>query len=354
MDLWAFEDDLDLPEDSPKGRNEDSPRGPAKVIPSPRERQGGPAAPRESEERQVPKTPTGGEDRIRMNVNKLRNPSRPAGNTTSQATPERDFEELDNWDDTSVEPEIGELPRVIELELHESFISPKPMVEMPVPPEPVTVPDPEPEMEPVEVAPSVADTQDEFSPVQRENATPISLRPHLGLTKIERIGLIALVVMLIAAAVSFLAISLNRLPTETSGEHELDFPIQGKLVSVQSAITYWRKPVTTGSDADTVRRDTQLLPVIEVETTGGPAALRVLFRNDERTVIGDAVTRAVESGGTLKIPATAGFDDFGMHAAYRTGECPPWTIEVFEAPSVSAASDDFKKIFEIQISTDRR
>ena len=44
----------------------------------------------------------------------------------------------------------------------------------------------------------------------------------------------------------------------------------------------------------------------------------------------------------------------GMHAAYRTGESEPWTVQVFEGPSRNADRKDFSKILETQISTDRR
>jgi hypothetical protein len=43
-----------------------------------------------------------------------------------------------------------------------------------------------------------------------------------------------------------------------------------------------------------------------------------------------------------------------MHAAYRTGQSKPWTIQVLEGPSETAANAEFKKLFEINISTDRR
>jgi hypothetical protein len=43
-----------------------------------------------------------------------------------------------------------------------------------------------------------------------------------------------------------------------------------------------------------------------------------------------------------------------MHAAYRTGGSKPWTIEVFEAPSETTPGKDFKRLFEMNISTDRR
>ena len=56
----------------------------------------------------------------------------------------------------------------------------------------------------------------------------------------------------------------------------------------------------------------------------------------------------------LVIPATAGFDDIGMHAAYRTGGTKPWTVEIYEAPSENASGKEFTKLFETHISTDRR
>ena len=94
--------------------------------------------------------------------------------------------------------------------------------------------------------------------------------------------------------------------------------------------------------------------MLELKVSGGPAMLRVHFRNEDHSVVGDAVTYTVKQGGKVQIPATAGFDDPGMHAAYRTGQSKPWTIEVFEASSDDASGSDFKKLFEMNISTDRR
>jgi hypothetical protein len=56
----------------------------------------------------------------------------------------------------------------------------------------------------------------------------------------------------------------------------------------------------------------------------------------------------------LQVASTAGFDDVGMHAAYRTGQTQAWSIEVREASSVTAANEEFKKLIEIPISTVRR
>ena len=54
------------------------------------------------------------------------------------------------------------------------------------------------------------------------------------------------------------------------------------------------------------------------------------------------------------LAATAGFEDIGMHAAYRTGQSKSWSVEVREAPSEDSPVQDFKKLFEMSISTDRR
>lgn len=355
MDLWDFEDDIESPEGSSDPVKEPV-RSAGKDIPSPRERQA-PNTPRERNESSVPKTPTGGEDRIRMNISKSRGRTGPSGAAAGQSKPESDFDELEGWDDAvpppQPEPEFDELP--VESSLDEPHVGGKVVPNLQ--PMPVDSPS-EAEREIVVKTESVpelptAEADDEFSPVVRENATPISLRPHLGLSGFERIGLIALAVLLVLVAGGIFLFSLNRLPTESKRVQANDFPIKGAHLTISSAESYWRAPITDGPEADTFRRETQLLPVLEMALSGGPAAIRVLFRNEDHIVVGDAVTRTVR-GGTVKIAATAGFDDIGMHAAYRTGESKPWTIEVFEAPTEETTGKDFKKLFEINISTDRR
>jgi hypothetical protein len=199
-----------------------------------------------------------------------------------------------------------------------------------------------------------AEEEDEFSPPKRPDAKPLPLRPHLRLSHVERLGMIALTALLLLGGIFAYFQSIRKLPTESARAGTGDFPIKGSMITVDSATSYWRPPVGEGPETETFRRGTELLPVLVLKVAGGRAAIRVLFRNDERVVIGDAVTHTIQSAGTLEIPATAGFDDIGMHAAYRTGGGKPWTIEVFEAASETASGRDFKRLFEINISTDRR
>jgi hypothetical protein len=288
--------------------------------------------------------PSNGGERIQMNVSK----SRPSGQSSPLPTrlsrTESEFDDLEHWDDVPKGPQITDLPAAPELVLKTA--SPEP-VEIPAPESAVVV-------TPVSSEPVPESEDDEFYPVKRDDAKPLSLHPHLRLSKVERIGLIALLVLLATGGLATVVFSLMRLPTESSRTKTNDFPIKGAMVEVESAISYWRAPITEGSSPETVRRGTKLLPVLELQVRGDSGAVRVLFRDEERTAVGDAVTKAVRGAGTLVIPATAGFDDLGMHAAYRTGGSKPWTIEVFEAASEASPGKDFKRLFEMNISTDRR
>ncbi len=343
-DLWDLDDDLVMPDD-PAPTRPDVIRG-SRELPAPREkRKTGDGETEEGGGR----LPAPGKDRIRLNVGKVRQSERDQGEG-SRGAPDGDFDELDDWEDVPSAPEIGDLPEV------------SPVGEAPVTvPEPESAPaveDPEETAEPsagetAESAPAPVE-DDEFSPVAAPGAQPVSLRPRLGLSSLERAGLIALVVLLLVVAVTAYVFSVSRLPRETVRASETDFPIKGAMVSVKSATSYWRAPITDGANPDTFRRGTRLLPVLDIDIESGSGAIRVLFRNADRLVVGDAVTRSVRPGARLSVPATAGFDDAGMYAAYRTGDSKPWTIEVYEAAAEDAAGRDFKKVFEMNVSTDQR
>ena len=130
--------------------------------------------------------------------------------------------------------------------------------------------------------------------------------------------------------------------------------MQGQRVTVQTASSYWRDVISTGADPDVVRRGTKLLPVLEMGCKGGPAVLRVIFRDEYGISMGDTINRTVTDGGLLVIAATAGFEEIGMHAAYRTGDSKPWTIEVYEGDVGNESANGFRKLFEMDISTERR
>lgn len=318
QDLWAFDDIDPLEEKAPEAPSKSAESG----IPVPRD-------PDKTTTRQLRdqtlSKPAGNHESVRVNVSKNRPKIIPAS-TTGQSQPGSEFDDLDHWD----EPEAA-----------------RPVVE--TPPEPAatpTAPTPPANAE----TPPPADPLDELSPPVRDNATPVSLRPRLNLTKLERVGLMALAVLLLIGGAMVFLNTIHRLPTDSGRVKANDFPIRGGHLTIVSADSFWRAPKA----ADTARRGTQLIPVVDLTTSGGPGAIRVFFRNSDGEVIGDAVTRFLKSDGKLQVAATAGFDDVGMHAAYRTGDNKPWTIEVLEAATENAPGPEFKKLFEMSVSADRR
>lgn len=185
---------------------------------------------------------------------------------------------------------------------------------------------------------------------------PIDTRPlreRFVFTKIEKAGLAVLAAALVGTGIFLLTSSFGHIPTRSESAEQPNYPIKGKLIRVLNADTYWREPIRSGPNVETVRMETQLIPVLRLELDGGPCAIRAFFRDDKGEFVGDGVT-STASTGTLEIAATAGFDDLGAHAAYRTGETRAWKIEIFEAQSVDSSRQDFKKILELPISNDRR
>jgi hypothetical protein len=334
LDLWAF-DEIEPVEEKPV---KPPSRSSSSDIPAPREARKKKAP---EPEAPFPEKTLGSRNSIQVNVSsKDPRPKSQSTGAPMKSKPGDDFDDLDHWDEPDsvaplpeIEPEIPSEPAVPKESVVESV---------------------EPEITPPVVAAVIAGDVDEFSPVVPENATPISLVPHLGLSKVERIGLWALLgVLLIGGGILYFA-TIHRLPTETVRVRQGDFPVKGRHLTILSADTFWRAPIMEGPNVETFRRGTQLLPVVTLAASGGPAAVRLFFRNEDGLVMGDAVTRTIQSGVPLEIAATAGFEDVGMHAAYRTGQSKPWTIEVFEAPAATSPNPDFKKLFEIDISTDRR
>ena len=163
----------------------------------------------------------------------------------------------------------------------------------------------------------------------------------------EYCGLALLLGLLTAGGVAIYYYTLHRLPIKSPYAVANKFPVQGEHLAIVSASSFWRAP----GPGDTARRGTQLLPVLAFKSTGGPASIRVLFRDGNGILIGDAVTQPMKDGAEVEISATAGFEDRGMHAGYRTGQEPPWTIEICEAAPGKFTGADFKTVLTLPVST---
>ena len=346
-DLWDF-DDID-PHDEPP------------VIDAPKPDRAGIPAPRDTENvagetvkapdfsaSPSPRQENAGGDSVSVNISTRSRDFR--GNKpviglpppSSHSRHGSDFDELDKWEESET---VATPPKTVaQMPVSEPMepVSPE------LPTQPMTVePIPASKLEP-------ADDMDEFSPKVRENPTPAALRPKMNLSKIEFAGLAALLVLILTGGGIFYLNTISRLPTGIHRAEADDFPIKGHSTNVVSAVTFWRVPVTSGENADTVRRDALLIPVVELTFSSGPSAIRIFFRNSDGQLVGDAVSHQVNGGAPIQFAATDGFNDPGMHAAYRTGQSKPWTFEVLEGPSEDSPAADFKKLFEMNIAVDRR
>lgn len=357
LDLWAFDDDPEMDEVSPVPTRQGSAEIPAPRNPQPRVPKPAPADPLPESSAPPHKLPQPSE-LIRINVNKPKL-GRPSAESLDVPKSESRTNDRYQWEDLPADVEIEMPPPAPPVPFVQEMppATPPPAEPLPVaPPEPVVaaaVPAPEP-LNPAAPDPTPRADEDEFSPSVPQDATPISLRPHLGLSKIERISLFSLLLVLVASAVVILTFSLSRLPTKPAFPALMDFPIAGKHVSIVSAETYWRAPVIDGPRPDTVRRGTALMPVIEMKLGAATGNIRVLFRNESGQPIGDNLTRVANPNETLVIHATAGFDDPGMHAAYRTDKSKMWKVEVFELPAGEDAGGIASKLFEMEVSPLRR
>ncbi|MCB1132513.1 MAG: hypothetical protein KDN05_15405 [Verrucomicrobiae bacterium] len=294
-DLWDFDGDMDEiePQEAPPAEAGAASQAPRKAeIPKAKTKDGPSSVPE-------------GAEKIRVNVNRPKPKLRKGPPVEAGPAPEREFADLDQWEEA--EDAAAEKLRA-------------------KPPE---------------------------KPAEPVDAKPVSLHPHLSLSKFELTGLIGLVVALVAAAGIAYWFSINRIPDGSGSVTESDFPVEGELVTVESAETFWRAPVASGPDSDTVRRGTRLIPVVKLHTQAKNATLRVVFRDDAGTAVGDIATREIDSD-TMTFAATAGFDELGMHAAYRTGSVEPWTAEVLEGRPGATRGEDFTRLFEIEISALRR
>lgn len=286
---------------------------------------------------------------IRLNISSQRQPARPSGQLARNSAHLRDFNDLEQWaDDGGGQVKAGDALDALQSESATALVA---ALEVQVPEEKVVVDDIETTPQ---HAPEVPDEGIEISPKAATASQSFMRSGALMFTKFEKFGVVSLVVALFVVLATFLYFSASRLPTETIGSRDPKFPIKGERVLVQSATSYWRDVITSGADVDVVRRGTRLLPVLELTCKGGPAVVRVIFRDEDGVSMGDTINRSVTDAGFLVIPATVGFDEIGLHAAYRTGDRKPWKIEVYEGEASNDSTNGFRKLFEMDISSERR
>jgi hypothetical protein len=177
----------------------------------------------------------------------------------------------------------------------------------------------------------------------------------------EWIGLGILGALFLVLGIWWIAGLLTSVPTTRLGEDEPDLPISGRFMEINSAETYWRKPIREGDQPDRARADVLQIPVLSVTIEGtGDGVLRVIFRDDEGEFVGDSITHTFTAGHfdqsrspQIEFPATSGFLEDADFNAYRVGG-DRWTVEVLEGPSENAPGSEFESLLTAPISSNRR
>ena len=277
---------------------------------------------------------------VKLKMQQRKDAKRPGSRVPEIAAYSRESDDLETWVDDGGKATGKELEDAIELAKLDIQPEMSSLDETPVEaPEEVVAPAP---------------VESEVSNAPSQAVAPLVERRPSDYSMLEKFGMTALIIALLAVLAGVFFYSSTRLPVESLSSKKLKVPISGKHVTIRAAKTYWRQVVQSGPEADVVRRGTRMLPILELSCTGGPGVLRVLFRDENGDSVGDTITRQVSAEGNITMAATAGFDDVGMHAAYRTGESKPWKIEVYEGGAANVPGDGFIKLFEMDISTERR
>jgi len=201
-------------------------------------------------------------------------------------------------------------------------------------------------------APETVATQDFEIPPPGSHALENHRKTSFNRNDIIAVSSVA--ILLVMGAMFFLINALSGLPRITDPHQKPALPAKGSHFTVTAVDSYWRVPITTGPDVDTVQRETELMPVLAITVNGSDAALRVQFRNSDGAAVGDPITHAVKGETNLVIPSTAGLEDINVHNAYRTNLIDPWTAEILEASAGTTAGSAFRSLITIPISPDRR
>lgn len=271
-------------------------------------------------------------------------------------------DEIGELDQDSAE-ETAVLKVIPENEIPQTAPAPAP-APAPVPlPESPAAPEPEPIAEskaPETLEGSLKSSSDE--PRRNRPKAPAAKAEELSWTRPSRrdilsLGAFAFVLLLVAIWV------ISRFFTQLHFQSKMvdmpDFPVSGQHATLSEAETYWREPVRDGPSRDVAKREVVMIPVLDLSLESGKSsqgALRIIFRNNEGTPIGDPITRSFSGGhfdasGNAKIsfPSTNGFTDKGTFNGYRTRTGRPWMADVMEGPSVDAPAGSFKLLVQIPV-----
>lgn len=240
-----------------------------------------------------------------------------------------------NEDDWDLDDEDLDLAQPVAPAPEEQKAGPLPPIAdaPPAPPEEAPAPSPAPA---VESEPSPSEPPPTSSPVWRSSSSASS---HQTTSLLEKLSLIAVLVVLAGLAFWGITTFYRAAPEGTLLEFTSDFPVEGQTVTVDSVETWWREPVRTGEQVDVgVVIEAELIPCARIEVTDASSVdLQVSFRDGEGNLVGDTINLTTDNGNFLRsgspevtIHATDGFHDASYINAYVQQDLDPWSLEIVE------------------------
>lgn len=134
------------------------------------------------------------------------------------------------------------------------------------------------------------------------------------------------------------------------GLDSLSMPLEGDLLTITSVEAYWREP----QPGDIVRPGNVLVPEVRLQLASGSGFLRLLFRDEENKIQGDAVAEEVTNG---KIEGKAEFVTLcsigyknPMHLVEtRAGRQEPWTIHIYESGEYDVPIEEWRRLAQFDM-----
>ena len=133
----------------------------------------------------------------------------------------------------------------------------------------------------------------------------------------------------------------------------LDFPVKGSLLTINEIKAQWREP----KPGEIVRPGAYLVPALDLQLGGGAGYLRVLFRDEEGRIRGDALAERVTGGQIAGSPAYSAICSEGYSTSMSLVEClagrlDPWTVEVYESANYDVTIADWNVLAKFAMPAD--
>ena len=182
--------------------------------------------------------------------------------------------------------------------------------------------------------------------------------PKKTLHYIEKIVLGALAAVLIALTI-WACMWLNGKNKLADTQETIQLPAVGQYATISALSTIWISPEKKPG----VNQNAVIVPSAKItldENASSQGALRLYFKNADKTSIGDTITLPFKNGkfsngsNTIEITASDGFHLEGQFYAYQVDHTAPWRLLILEASDASQSGSQFKTLLNAPVSSQRK